>query len=107
MSLPCNASIVLRTPFNYIELGLGWMDGWTLHASDLLMGLFRLFFFEPDVLVPGVLKAALAIVLCSSETEPVPMRQLRTAAEGLVWHELVFLFLFLCLSMSLPVDAAL
>lgn len=83
------------------------MDGWTLHASDLLMGLFRLFFFELDVLVPGVLKAALAIVLCSSEAEPVPMRQLRTAAEGLVWHELVFLFLFLCLSLSLPVNAAL
>lgn len=24
MSLPCNASIVLRTLFNYVELGLGW-----------------------------------------------------------------------------------
>lgn len=42
MSLPCNASVVvLRTPFNYVELGLAW----TLHTRDLLMGLFNVFFF--------------------------------------------------------------
>lgn len=62
MSLPCNASVVvLRTPFNYVELGLAW----TLHTRDLLMGLFNVFcfffFFELGVL--GALRFLMLMLL--------------------------------------------
>lgn len=76
MSLPCNASVVvLRTPFNYVELGLAW----TLHTRDLLMGLFNVFFFffffELGVL--GALRFLMLMLLFISgkRRDCVPMRQ--------------------------------
>lgn len=76
MSLPCNASVVvLRTPFNYVELGLAW----TLHTRDLLMGLFNVFFvfffFELGVL--GALRFLMLVLLFISgkRRDCVPMRQ--------------------------------
>lgn len=90
MSLPCNASVVvLRTPFNYVELGLAW----TLHTRDLLMGLFNVFFFfflwTRCTWRVKVLNAYVIVHLWQ-ETRLCPNASTRTA-EGLVWHELVFL----------------